>query len=85
MVHRTRPEQSADQFLASGLSKRKLDVLDLLEKRLTNKEIAQRLFVSPETVKMHVSRIHSKLDVHSRRQAVATASRLNLLPERRCR
>jgi ATP/maltotriose-dependent transcriptional regulator MalT len=67
------------------LSNRELDVLILLQERLTNKEIAQRLFISPETVKTHITRIYQKLNVNSRRRAVDTARKLNLLPERRRR
>jgi ATP/maltotriose-dependent transcriptional regulator MalT len=67
------------------LSNRELDVLILLQERLTNKEIAQRLFVSPETVKTHISKIYQKLNVNNRRRAVITARKLNLLPERRRR
>jgi len=79
-VDRRHPgEQHADPFLASGLSNRELDVLDLLEKRLTNKEIAERLFISPQTIKKHTSNIYSKLNVTGRRQAVAAARKIGIL------
>ena len=74
-----------DETLSAELSNRELDVLILLQERLTNKEIAQRLFVSPETVKTHISKIYQKLNVNNRRRAVITARKLNLLPERRRR
>ena len=74
-----------NEALTAGLSNRELDVLMLLQERLTNKEIAQRLFISSETVKTHISKIYRKLNVNTRRQAVTTARRLNLLPERRRR
>jgi LuxR family maltose regulon positive regulatory protein len=74
-----------DETLPDGLSDRELDVLMLLQERLTNKEIAQQLFVSAETVKTHVSKIIQKLQVKNRRQAVDAARKLNLLPERRRR
>jgi LuxR family maltose regulon positive regulatory protein len=82
---RRRSASAPDETLPDGLSDRELDVLILLRERLTNKEIAQRLFVSPETVKTHVSKIIQKLNVENRRQAVAAASKLDLLPERRRR
>jgi LuxR family maltose regulon positive regulatory protein len=59
--------------LASGasLSNRELDVLELLTERLSNKEIAERLRISPETIKKHTRNLYQKLDVHGRREAVA--------------
>ncbi len=62
------------------LSTRELQVLCLIAEGLTNQEIAQRLFISPKTVKRHASSIYGKLGVHSRTQAVATADRLGILP-----
>jgi LuxR family maltose regulon positive regulatory protein len=61
--------------LASGtsLSNRELDVLELLTQRLSNKEIADRLHVSLETVKKHTGNLYQKLEVHGRRDAVAKA------------
>ena len=76
---RSQAEQVADAILSSGLSNREIDVLNLLEMRLTNKEIAQRLFVSSETVKKHNFNIYRKLEVNDRRQAVAAAKKLGLL------
>jgi LuxR family maltose regulon positive regulatory protein len=59
--------------LASGtsLSNRELDVLELLTQRLSNKEIAERLKVSAETVKKHTRNLYQKLEVHGRHEAVA--------------
>ncbi len=65
--------------LIEPLSARELEVLQLLAEGLTNQEIAQRLFVTLATVKSHTLSIYGKLGVHSRRQAVATATRLGLL------
>jgi LuxR family maltose regulon positive regulatory protein len=66
--------------LVETLTNREMDVLLLLAERLTNKEIAQRLGISSETVKRHASSLYQKLDVHNRRQAAARARALGLLP-----
>jgi DNA-binding CsgD family transcriptional regulator len=58
---------------------RELDVLVLLAEGLTNREIAARLFLSPKTVGIHVSRLHQKLDAHTRGEAVAVARRRGIL------
>jgi LuxR family maltose regulon positive regulatory protein len=62
-----------------ALTNREVDVLRMLEERLSNKEIAARLFVSAETVKKHTLSLYRKLHVHTRRQAVATARQRRLL------
>jgi DNA-binding NarL/FixJ family response regulator len=61
------------------LSAREAEVLDLLAEGLTNAEIAQRLFISPITVRNHVSHILVKLQVRDRREAMLAVHR----PERR--
>lgn len=58
------------------LSRREREILDLLCLRLTDYEIAERLFVSRRTVTTHVSNILAKLDVSNRREAAAMAPRL---------
>lgn len=62
------------------LTKRELDVLTLMAPDLTNKEIAQRLGLSPRTVDTHVEHVLGKLNVRSRTRAVAVAVRTGLLP-----
>ena len=61
------------------LSDREMEVLRLLAAGLTNKQIADQLFVSISTIKSHVHHISSKLDVSNRTQAVARARQLNLI------
>jgi LuxR family maltose regulon positive regulatory protein len=67
------------QPLVEPLTNRELDVLELIEQRLQNKEIADKLFISPETVKGHLRNIYQKIGVTNRRQAVATAKDLGIL------
>jgi DNA-binding CsgD family transcriptional regulator len=57
------------------LTKRAREVLDLLERGLSNKEIAARLFITPKTAAHHVSRILFKLDARTRAEAAAYAAR----------
>ncbi|GGA41093.1 DNA-binding response regulator [Kroppenstedtia guangzhouensis] len=56
-----------------SLTPRELDVLNLMVKGLSNKEIAEQLFISDKTVKIHVSNILKKLQVKSRSQAIIYA------------
>jgi len=60
------------------LSKREQQILGLLARRLSNKEIANALHISEVTVKRHAANIYEKLGVHSRRQAVAKAAGLGM-------
>ena len=69
------------QPLVEPLTNRELDILELLEKRLQNKEIAEKLFISPETVKVHVRNIFQKLDAGNRREAVIKAKDLGILTQ----
>lgn len=69
-----------EELAKLGLSKRELEVLQLIAEGLSNHEIASRLFVSLNTIKTHSSRIFEKLDVKRRTQAIEKAKRLNLIP-----
>ncbi len=70
----------ADQSLEEDtLTSRELEVLALLQKGLSDKEIAERLVLSVLTVKKHNRHIYQKLGVNGRRQAAAKAKTLNLL------
>lgn len=61
------------------LSQRETEILTLLATGATNREMAQRLFISESTVKTHLVHIYSKLGVDNRTAAVATARAENLL------
>jgi len=63
-----------------GISKREYEVLEQIAQGYTNQEVAEKLFVSTNTVKTHLSNLFSKLDVSRRTQAVQRAKELNLLP-----
>jgi DNA-binding NarL/FixJ family response regulator len=65
-----------DQYLRQLLTYREMDVLRLLDQRLTNKEIARHLNISTETVRQHTVKLFHKLHVHNRRQAVVAARTL---------
>jgi LuxR family maltose regulon positive regulatory protein len=56
-----------------ALSKRELEILSHAAEGLRNQEIADKIFLAVTTVKAHLRRIHSKLDAHSRTEAVAIA------------
>jgi len=60
------------------LSCREFEILSHIAKGLSNKIVADKLFISPETVKKHSINIYKKFDVHSRQQAVLKAYELNL-------
>jgi two-component system response regulator DesR len=61
------------------LSEREREVLDLIAGGSTNREIAQRLFLSPHTVKEHTSALYRKLQARNRAEAVQRAQRIGLL------
>jgi len=65
--------------LMDPISERELEVLHLIAAGLSNREIADKLFISLNTVKTHTKNINSKLDVSSRTKAVARAKELGLL------
>ncbi len=73
----TQADQSA---LVEPLSERELEVLQKLAEGLTNRQIAERLYLSLNTVKVHTRNIYGKLGVNNRTQAVARGRELGILP-----
>jgi LuxR family maltose regulon positive regulatory protein len=73
------PSHSAPQPMIEPLTNRELDVLDQLAKRLSNKEIAEKLFISTTTVKGHLQNIYGKLGVSRRREAVEKARKIEII------
>ena len=65
--------------LAEPLTPRENEILCLLSERLTNREIAERLFISPGTVKTHTHSIYEKLGVSGRQKVVAKARGLGII------
>lgn len=63
-----------------GITPREYEVLELLARGHSNREIAKTLFVSPNTVKTHLASVYEKLEVSRRTQAVQKARTLNLIP-----
>jgi DNA-binding CsgD family transcriptional regulator len=68
------------QLGALGITARELEILSLIAQGLSNREIAERLFVSENTVKTHCSRAFDKLGARRRTQAVQMGKELGLLP-----
>lgn len=69
-----------DELSRLRLSTRELEVLQLIANGLSNQQIAERLFVSLNTIKTHTSNLFLKMEVGSRTQAIEMAKRLGLIP-----
>jgi len=63
-----------------GITRRELETLELIAKGMSNREIAEKLFVSENTVKTHSSRVFDKLGAKRRTQAVQLGKEFGLLP-----
>jgi LuxR family maltose regulon positive regulatory protein len=70
---------SSNDVLVEPLTVREVQVLDLLARRLTDREIAETLVISPFTVRRHVRNLSEKLEVHGRRAVVERARTLGLI------
>lgn len=74
------PEVNPRLLEKYNISKREHEVLILIAAGYSNQEIAEKLFLSPNTIKTHSSKLFIKLDVKRRTQAVQKAKDLGLLP-----
>jgi LuxR family maltose regulon positive regulatory protein len=79
MAFKSSKSSKREGVLIEPLSERELDVLQLLSTGLSNQEIADRLYISLNTVRTHTKNINSKLNVHSRTQAVAKSKELGII------
>jgi two-component system, NarL family, response regulator LiaR len=68
------------QLQELAITKRELEILGLIAQGLSNREIAETLFVSENTVKTHSSRLFDKLNARRRTQAVQKGKELGLIP-----
>ena len=66
--------------MVEPLSDREIEVLQLIAEGLTNPEIATRLYLSLNTVKVHTRNVYGKLGVNNRTQAVSKGRVLGILP-----
>ncbi len=84
LIHRPAPGPAADgnpQAQASlGISAREMEVLQELAAGRSNKEIADRLHVSPHTVKTHIAHLFDKLGARRRTEAIRKARDLGIVP-----
>ncbi len=75
----SQPSAISPQPLVDPLSERELEILTLIAAGLKNKEIAEKLVISLNTVLYHNKNIYGKLGVNKRTQATAKARELNLI------
>ena len=73
-------EKNEAAIKSLGVSPREFETLELLAAGLSNKEIARKLGVSPNTVKTHLARLYEKLGAARRTEAVGKARSLSLIP-----
>jgi two-component system, NarL family, response regulator LiaR len=73
-------ELNEERLRELSITRRELEILELIAQGLSNREIAERLFVSENTVKTHSSRLFDKLSAKRRTQAVQIGKELGLIP-----
>ena len=87
MVVKEVPVPAGNPFIADerkredlGITRRELETLELIAQGMSNREIAEKLHVSENTVKTHSSRVFDKLGARRRTQAVQMGKEFGLLP-----
>jgi DNA-binding CsgD family transcriptional regulator len=87
IIVREVPVPAAEPFIADegkredlGITRREPEILELIAQGMSNREIAEKLFVSENTVKTHSSRVFDKLGAKRRTQAVQLGKEFGLLP-----
>ena len=73
-------ELNEDRLKDLGITKRELEILELMARGMSNREIADKLFVSENTVKTHSSRLFDKLSAKRRTQAVQIGKEMGIIP-----
>jgi DNA-binding NarL/FixJ family response regulator len=75
----TEARRARDEAATDPVTARELEILTMMAEGLSNRVIAQRLDISPHTVKFHIASILDKLNARSRTDAVTIGMRLGLL------
>jgi DNA-binding CsgD family transcriptional regulator len=73
------PAPPVQPFVPTNMTRREVEILELIAQGLSNREIAEKLCVSENTVKTHCSRVFDKLGAKRRTQAVQLGKELGLL------
>lgn len=79
-LHPLAPIKAVCEPQAYGLTKREIEVLELMSQGLSQKQIAKKMYLSPFTVNSHVQKIYLKLRVNSGIAAIVKAIRENIIP-----
>jgi DNA-binding CsgD family transcriptional regulator len=79
VTRETLPEINNEQLVKSGVSRREAEILLLMHDGLSNQQIANKLFISENTIKKHISNIFQKLQVERRTEAIKKARELSII------
>ncbi|HOY15021.1 MAG TPA: response regulator transcription factor [Saprospiraceae bacterium] len=79
VIQKSDSDNEIKNALIGTISKREMEVLELINKGMSNQEIADHLFLSPNTIKTHTYRLFEKLEVKNRTLAILKARELGLI------